>query len=50
MANQSSQEINQKSRTLHTPCSVDLSGGRLVGRGLVDDGATPPRRIYPYNS
>ncbi|EFN55413.1 expressed protein [Chlorella variabilis] len=29
---------------------VDLSGGRLVGTGFVDDGATPPRRIYPYNS
>ena len=29
---------------------VDLSGGRLVGTGMVDDGATPPRRIYPYNS
>jgi hypothetical protein len=30
--------------------AVDLSGGRLVGTGMVDDGATPPRRIYPYNS
>ncbi|PRW44391.1 outer envelope pore 16- chloroplastic mitochondrial [Chlorella sorokiniana] len=29
---------------------VDLTGGRLVGKGLVDDGATPPRRIYPYTS
>ena len=29
---------------------VDLSGGKLVGEGLVDDGATPPRRIYPYTS
>ncbi|KAL4428487.1 hypothetical protein ABPG75_002576 [Micractinium tetrahymenae] len=29
---------------------VDVSGGRLVGTGLVDDGATPPRKIYPYNS
>jgi hypothetical protein len=27
---------------------VDLSGGRLVGTGFVDDGATPPRKIYPY--
>ena len=30
--------------------AVDVSGGRLVGTGMVDDGATPPRRIYPYNS
>ena len=29
---------------------VDLSGGRLVGTGMVDDGATPPRKIYPYTS
>lgn len=29
---------------------VDMSGGRLVGTGMVDDGATPPRRIYPYTS
>lgn len=35
---------------LPSACSVDLTGGRLVGRGLVDDGATPPRKLYPYNS
>lgn len=29
---------------------VDLSGGRLIGTGMVDDGATPPRRIFPYTS
>ena len=29
---------------------VDVSGGKLVGSGMVDDGATPPRRIYPYTS
>lgn len=28
---------------------VDMSGGRLVGTGMVDDGATPPRKVYPSN-
>lgn len=28
---------------------VDASGGRLVGTGLVDDGATPPRKVRPCN-
>ncbi|KAK9792753.1 hypothetical protein WJX73_007302 [Symbiochloris irregularis] len=25
-----------------------IGGGKLVGDGLIDDGATPPRTIYPY--
>ena len=28
--------------------AVDLSDGKLVGHASFDDGATPPRRIYPY--
>lgn len=31
-----------------TSFSVDLSGERVVGVGMIDDGATPPRQIYPY--
>lgn len=31
-----------------TSVAVDLSGGSLIGHGMVDDGATPPRNIYPY--
>ena len=31
-----------------TSLSVDFTGGRLVGTGMIDDGATPPRTIYPY--
>ena len=31
-----------------TSLSVDLSGERVVGVGMIDDGATPPRQIYPY--
>lgn len=27
---------------------VDASGSSFIGKGLVDDGATPPRRLYPY--
>lgn len=27
---------------------VDVSGGRLVGTGLVDDGATPPRKVRTF--
>ncbi len=28
--------------------AVDLSGGSVVGHGMIDDNATPPRTIYPY--
>lgn len=31
-----------------TSALVDTTGGKLVGDGLIDDGATPPRIIYPY--
>ena len=31
-----------------TSLLVDTTGGKLVGDGLIDDGATPPRLIYPY--
>lgn len=31
-----------------TSLAVDFTGGRLVGTGMIDDGATPPRTIYPY--
>mmetsp|Transcript_8119 Transcript_8119/g.24139 ORF Transcript_8119/g.24139 Transcript_8119/m.24139 type:complete len:160 (+) Transcript_8119:241-720(+) len=31
-----------------TSVAVDLSGGSLIGHGMIDDGATPPRNIYPY--
>ena len=30
--------------------AVDTTGGHLVGRGLVDDNATPPHAIYPYKT
>ena len=33
-----------------TSAAVDTTGGHLVGRGLVDDGATPPHAIYPYKA
>eukprot|EP00887_Chlorella_sp_A99_P004937 scaffold4.g4937.t1 len=29
---------------------VDASDGHLIGKGLVDDGATPPRRVYPWTA
>ncbi len=29
--------------------AVDASGGKLAGQ-IIDDGATPPRRIYPYEA
>lgn len=29
--------------------AVDFSGGRLIGQGL-NDGATPRRRLFPYNT
>ncbi len=28
--------------------AVDLSGNSVVGSGMIDDDATPPRTIYPY--
>ncbi|CAL8465542.1 g5078 [Coccomyxa elongata] len=31
-----------------TSAAVDTTGGHLVGSGLVNDGATPHRPIYPY--
>ena len=31
-----------------TSAAVDVSGGSLVGKGMFDDGATPPHAIYPY--
>ena len=31
-----------------TSLAVDLTGQKLVGDGMVDDGATPKRRLYPY--
>lgn len=31
-----------------TSFSVDLSGEKVVGAGMINDGATPPRQIYPY--
>lgn len=31
-----------------TSLAVDFAGGRLVGTGMVDDGATPPPLIFPY--
>jgi hypothetical protein len=30
--------------------AVDVTGQKLVGSGMIDDGATPPRTIYPYPS
>ncbi len=33
-----------------TSVAVDTTGGHLVGRGLVDDNATPPHAIYPYKT
>jgi hypothetical protein len=29
--------------------AVDASGGKLSGQ-IIDDGATPPRRVYPYET
>lgn len=31
-----------------TSLAVDFAGGRLVGTGMIDDGATPPPLIFPY--
>lgn len=31
-----------------TSMAVDLSGHSLKGNGMIDDGATPPRLIFPY--
>ena len=33
-----------------TSAAVDTTGGHLVGRGLVNDNATPPHAIYPYKT
>ena len=33
-----------------TSAAVDTSGGHLIGSGLIDDGATPRHRTYPYKT
>jgi hypothetical protein len=31
-----------------TSAAVDTTGGHFIGRGLIDDGATPPHPVYAY--